>query len=349
MGRQGLKKTTIVDIAAAAGVSVSTVSRILNNKPDVAEETRQRVLQVMEERRFAPQSAWQQLRSGKSKVLSLHFPQDFNQPSQNIITSAARACARQGYSLNLIAHSLTESDLLAIYESGQSDGMILMEILTHDWRVELLRHEGRPFVMIGHCLDNTGLSYVDVDIAAGVKQAIGHLVELGHRNIGFVTTAPVRHQKEYGYTATALRAYHEARRAASLPDLWQPVEPAAGGAIDAGDATSTVDAFLAAHPEVTALVTPQDSSLPGAWRAIQRAGLHVPDDISVIGLIDESVAAFITPPLTAIDFPSRLMGEAAVNTLIRQLNDPDAPPVQQLLPARFILRQSTAAVGQADR
>ena len=72
-----LKKTTIVDIAKAAGVSVSTVSRILNNKPDVAEETRQRVLQVIEEQRFAPQMSWQQLRSGKSRFITLHFPAGF--------------------------------------------------------------------------------------------------------------------------------------------------------------------------------------------------------------------------------------------------------------------------------
>ena len=76
------KKTTIVDIARTAGVSVSTVSRILNNKPDVAEETRQRVLRVIEDERFAPHITWQQLRTGKSRFIALHFPQDFNPPSQ---------------------------------------------------------------------------------------------------------------------------------------------------------------------------------------------------------------------------------------------------------------------------
>ena len=96
MGRSTtIKKTTIVDIAEAAGVSVSTVSRILNNKPDVAEETRQRVLQVIEEQRFAPQITWQQLRSGKSRFIALHFPQDFNPPSQEIITSAALCCRKR--------------------------------------------------------------------------------------------------------------------------------------------------------------------------------------------------------------------------------------------------------------
>ena len=151
--RVPLKKTTIVDIAKAAGVSVSTVSRILNNKPDVAEETRQRVLQVIEEQRFAPQMSWQQLRSGKSRFIALHFPQDFNPPAQTIITSAARRCEKAGYSLNLIVGPLNENDLLAIYRSGQADGIILVEILTHDWRVELLRQHDMRFVMIGRSAD----------------------------------------------------------------------------------------------------------------------------------------------------------------------------------------------------
>ena len=91
------KKTTITDIAKRAGVSVSTVSRILNNRPDVAEETRQRVLRVIEEERFAPQMSWQQLRSGRSRFVSLHFPQDFNPPSQGIITNAALCCESAGW------------------------------------------------------------------------------------------------------------------------------------------------------------------------------------------------------------------------------------------------------------
>ena len=78
--RSKIKKTTIVDIAKASGVSITTVSRILNNRPDVADETRQRVLQLIEERGFTPQVAWQQLRSGKSHYIALHFPQDFNPP-----------------------------------------------------------------------------------------------------------------------------------------------------------------------------------------------------------------------------------------------------------------------------
>ena len=211
------KKTTIVDIAKTAGVSVSTVSRILNNKPDVAEETRQRVLRLIEEERFAPQMTWQQLRSGKSRFIALHFPQDFNPPSQGIITNAALRCEQDGFTLNLIVGSLSENDLLAIFRSGQVDGMILVEILVHDWRVELLRQHDLSFVLVGRCADTTGLYTVDSDIGAGVNEAVSHLVELGHRHIGFVTLGHNTPDKEYGFTTWAARGYEDACRQFGLP------------------------------------------------------------------------------------------------------------------------------------
>ena len=106
-------------------------------------------MQVIEEQCFTPQAPWQHLRSGKSRVVALHFPQDFNPLSQDIITGAALRCASDSYSLNLMANTLAEPDLLAVSRSGQADGMILMEILTRDWRVELLRKSDFPFVLIG--------------------------------------------------------------------------------------------------------------------------------------------------------------------------------------------------------
>ena len=147
--------------------------------------------------------SWQQLRSGKSRFIALHFPQDFNPPSQAIITSAALRCEQAGYSLNLIVGALDENELLAIYRSGQADGIILVEILTHDWRVDLLRQHDLRFVMIGRCADLDGLSYVDFDIGAGMADGVTHLAALGHRHIGLITLGRVTAQKEYGFTTWA--------------------------------------------------------------------------------------------------------------------------------------------------
>ncbi len=114
------------------------------------------------------------------------------------------SCEDAGYSLNLIVNSLSDNDLLSVFRSGQADGIILMEILTHDRRVNLLQEHNLPFVMVGRCADNTGLSYVDLDIGKGVADAIQYLTALGHRQIGFITLAPVLQEKEYGYATWAL-------------------------------------------------------------------------------------------------------------------------------------------------
>lgn len=329
------KKTTIVDIAKAAGVSVSTVSRILNNKPDVAEETRQRVLRVIEDERFAPHITWQQLRSGRSRFIALHFPQDFNPPSQGIITNAALRCEDAGYTLNLIVGSLDENDLLAIFNSRQADGIVLVEILTHDWRVDLLREHAVKFVMVGRTADTAGLSYVDFDIGAGVGDAMSHLVELGHRHIGFITLGQITPQKEYGFTAWARQGYQDACSRYGLPLLWRTAD------LNTESVMAVTLDLLAQHPEITALVTPQDSGVPGILKAIAAQGLRIPNDISVVGLLDESIAEMTTPPLTALSFTSKELGFIAVDLLIDQLDDGDTEPQQVLVQPQLHVRGST--------
>ncbi len=328
------RKTTIIDIAAASGVSVSTVSRILNNKPDVAEETRQRVLQVIAQHRFAPQSAWQQIKAGRSRIISLHYPQDFNQPSQDIITGAAVACQEAGYSLNLIAAPLSDVELLALYDRGHADGVILMEILTHDPRVDLLRGHGLPFVMIGRCADQDNLSYVDLDIHAGVAQAVDHLHQLGHRQIGLVTLTPVRAGKEYAYTTWAVQGYEEVCRRYGLSLLWHSSDSDA-------DVEASVLAWLTEHPEVTAIVTPQEAEAAGLLRAVQARGLRIPQDISIIGVMPDAMAELATPPVTTINFPSREMGGRAVRILVDMLAEEATAPAQFLLRAEICVRGSS--------
>ncbi len=331
-------KTTIVDIAEACGVSTATVSRIINNKPDVAEDTRQRVLQLMEERGFAPQITWQQLRSGKSPFIALNFPQDFNPPSQGIITAAALGCEQADYSLNLIVKSLSDSDLLAIFRSGQTDGMILMEILLHDRRVELLKEHDLPFVMIGRCADNTGLNYVDIDIEKGVADAIQHLHDLGHRRIGFVTLMQTSPEKEYGYTTWALDGYQKACQKHGLPVKPLMVD------LRTGSASQKVLKLLDENPNLTAIVTPQQSGVLAVLKAVQAQGLRIPQDMSVVGLLSEPMSELATPPLTTISFPAQEMGLAAVRILIGHLEGTLTTPQQLLLRPELNVRGSTGPV-----
>lgn len=333
---------TIVDIAKASGVSIATVSRILNNKPDVAEETRQRILQLIEEQGFSPQIAWQQLRSGRSHFIALHYPQDFNPPEQNIITSAAMSCEDAGYSLNLIVNALSDNELLSIFRSGQADGIILMEILTHDRRVQLLQEHNLPFVMIGRCADNTGLSYVDIDIGKGVADAIQYLHALGHREIGFITLAPVRQEKEYGYATWALQGYENTCRQYRLPILWRTVD------LKNDNTESVVLSLLTDHPNMTAIVVPQEIGVPGLLKAVQAKGLRLPEDLSIIGLFNDSMSELFTPPLSTISFPAHDMGYQAARILIGHMTGELTDPQQVLLHPELIIRRSTGSARMAD-
>lgn len=331
-------KMTIVDIAEASGVSVTTVSRVINNKPDVAEETRQRVLKLMEERGFTPQITWQQLRSGKSPFIALNYPLDFNPPSQGIITAAASSCEEADYSLNLITKSLSDSELLNIFRSGQSDGMILMEILLQDPRVKLLKENDIPFVMIGRCEDNAGLSYVDIDIEKGVADAMRHLYDLGHRQIGFISLVQEINEKKYGFTSWAVKAYETACQKHGLPFLWRVVD------LNSDNAKTVVLDMLEDYPGITAMVTPHQAGVLGLLKGIHEKGLKIPEDISMIGLLESSIGELTTPPLTTISFPAQEMGLEAARILIGHLEGTIEGPQQQLLRPELIVRGSTGPV-----
>jgi DNA-binding LacI/PurR family transcriptional regulator len=328
---------TIVDIAAAAGVSVTTVSRIINDKPDVAEETRDRVMRLMEETGFVPQSAWRQIRSGRSGLIALHAPADFNPPSYRVIMAAALGVEEAGYSINIITRSLSDGELLALFRSRKIDGIILLEVLVDDRRAALLREHGFPFVMVGRRAENSEMSLVEIDVDHGIGQAMDHLVELGHRRIGFLTIDPVSQDKVYGFVTWALQAYERACARLGLPVLCRMDAPA----IDA--MTVAAERLLEEQPDITAVITPQEQSAIGVVRAAASLGRHIPEDLSVIAMLSRSMAELATPALTTLDFPAVEMGQAAARNLVEQLGRKKPAPRQVYLKPALIRRGSTAA------
>lgn len=330
-------KKTIVDLAAASGVSVTTVSRILNGKPDVAEETRERVLRVMDEIGFAPQSAWRQIRSGRSGLIGVHVPQVFNPPNLHIIMSAALGVEDAGYSINIITRSLSDNELLGIFRSREVDGIILLEVLANDRRPELLRDHGFPFVMVGHRADNAGLSLVDVDNEDAISVAMSHLIELGHRSIAFLSFDPVLQEERYGYVTWALDAYERACLRAGLQPL-----PCLGG-VTADEMAAAALRMLEDHPEVTAFVAPQESSAVGVLRAAEARHLRIPDDLSVVAMLSEMSGDLATPALTTVPFPADEMGAAAARMLIGMLTQGQPAGEHLLVRTEIKIGGSTAA------
>jgi LacI family transcriptional regulator len=258
----------------------------------------------------------------------------------SFVIGAAAACEKANYSLNIVVSPLDENSLLTLFRSGQTDGMILMEILMHDWRVELLRQANFPFVMFGHCEDNSGLSYIDFDVEGGIKMAIDHLVQLGHRQIGFISAEPFEftgsdQDNGYGHTHWSVKGYVDACNFYGLPILCEQVH------VTRESVEGRVVRMLTKYPDLTAIISSQDTAITGIIKAIQDRGLLIPDDISVVASAIEQMAELTTPPLTTINGQAETASYKAAMLLIEQLEGISNREQQILFPFQLAVRGST--------
>ncbi len=334
---------TIADIARLAQVSVSTVSRILNGKPDVAEVTRQRVLKVIHDTGYSPDVSAQRLASGatvaKSRVITLLFPMDhaeFTQLELDFFIGAAASCSKHDTFFNLMTEPMDADHLLNLFRSGQTDGVILMQIRMDDWRPELLTRHDYPFVMIGRTSDNQHYRYIDLDFDAAVETAIGYLVEQGHRRIGFIARPASARAQQIGPSVRIMSGYQRALERYRLAPLYREVK------LTVPDVYEATLELLDEAPELTAIFTVHGASSPGAIRALRDRDRLVPDDCSVVALATERIAQLVTPALTAINFPTDTMGYQAATMLINALQQPSAPVEQILLQPRLAVRESAS-------
>ena len=338
------KNATIRDVARTANVSVATVSRILNNKPDVSEETRQKVLAVINELDYARSMQWKQITSGKTRVITLHYPYKLaisNQVSLHFITGVTTACEEHGYSLHLVTQSLDENSLLDFYRTNQSDGVILMEIRMDDWRVKLLRQQNLPFVMIGRCENNDGVNFVDFDFESAVTVAVDHLIDLGHQNIAFISIITDSEQNHYGPSVRALEGYEKVCTRYNIPRHYCEAE---NGFENVKLATLNL---MRRHPEITAVFTIFDTAVAGIYSAIQSLGLSIPNDFSFVGLGDEHGTELTSPSLTVLHFPASSMGYDAATILINELEKATKSVKQILVSPKLIIRSSTGFISTA--
>jgi DNA-binding LacI/PurR family transcriptional regulator len=206
----------------------------------------------------------------------------------------------------------------------------------NDPRPEVLRDHGYPFVMIGHRSDNTGLSFADIDVEHGIGLAMEHLIGLGHRRIGFLTTDPVVDDKVYGFAAWAVGSYESACARTGL----QPVIATAGPSIDA--MASEAARLLDAHPDLSALITPQQQSVIGVLKVCWERGIVIPRDLSVVAVLSDPMSELATPPLTSINFPAEDLGRAAAHILVDRLDRGELTPRHVFIRPELTVRGTTA-------
>jgi LacI family transcriptional regulator len=330
---------TLEDVARYAGVSRSTVSRVINGEANVNEETRNRVKAVIQKINFQPNLAARGLAAGHTNVLGLVIPMGvsaiFSDPFfPLLIQGVSSSCNALDYSvmLWLAEPEFERRTIRQILYNGLVDGVIVSSMMADDPIVGSLAESKLPFVLIGRHPTNDKVSYVDVENRSGARDAILYFIRQGRRRIATITGLQnmiVGMDRYEGYV-DALRE----RGVQYIPELVVEGDFTDGGGYFA------MQRLLAHRPD--AVLAASDVMAIGAMRAIQEAGLRIPEDIAVIGFDDIPLATRSTPPLTTVRQPIQRMGAVAAETLIDMIAHPEDQPRRVILASELVIRSSCA-------
>ena len=330
---------TIRDIAREAGVSVATISRVLNRQPHVAPETRATVLRVVHERGFSRNRSARALSGGPTGLVGVTLP--FIRASYFAQIAAALAEALYEQDMRpILCPTLDEHDreigLLERLLHGTTDGGVLILPTESSEELRTLHDYAYPFVVLDPRVPiDPDIPSVSAANTAGAIDATEHLLRLGHRRIAAIT-GPT------GWCATEERliGYRGALTRAGIP-LDPALELESNFELSGGYATAARLFESASRP--TAIFAFNDNLAVGAIQAARAHGLVVPDDVSVIGFDDSEQAPLITPPLTSVRQPLAEMGRMAVALLVRLLRERGAETLKIELATTLVVRGSTAA------
>jgi len=333
---------TLEDVAKQAGVSRSTVSRVVNNLPNVREEVRARVLGVIGKTGYHPNAAARTLASQRSWVIGLVLPHSvsffFTDPYYPHLTKGiAQACNQYNYTLALFLVGTKEDEekiFPRVTHRGLLDGVIVQA--GHHGDQQIIGHlvdAKMPLVVAGRPFRSDNVSYIDIDNVNASYNAISHLIRLGYRRIGTITgpaNSTVGIDRREGY----LKALTE--RGANVDETLM-VE---------GDFTETggyyaMQKLLPAKPD--AIFAASDIMAIGAMRATRESGLKIPDNVAFIGFDDFPIATLSDIQLTTVRQPVIQFGISAVELLIDLIENGIQPPRHIIMDTELIIRDSCGA------
>jgi LacI family transcriptional regulator len=334
----GPARVTIREVAEAAGVSIATVSRVLNGRGDVSPETRELVSKIIRERGYTANRSARSLSAGRTGLVGVLVPLVYPVYFSSILSGAAEALHEHDLRLLLSPTDFEherEVTLLDRLMHGLTDGALIVLPRESSEELEQLLEEGYRFVVVDPLqpLDER-IPSVSAAHASGADQAMKHLLGLGHRRIGAITGPN-------GWVATEdrRRGYHAALAAAGiLPD--PALELEADFEIDGG--RKAADTLLDLADPPTAIFAFNDNLAIGVLQAARSRGLRVPYDLSVVGFDDVEHATIVTPTLTTVRQPLAEMGRTAVSLLMRLLERQRFETLRVELATRLVVRESTA-------
>ncbi|MEV5612526.1 LacI family DNA-binding transcriptional regulator [Streptomyces sp. NPDC052225] len=332
----------LADIAAQAGVSEATVSRVLNGKPGVAAATRQSVLAALDVLGYERPV---RLRQRSEGLVGLITPELENPIFPALAQIIGQALTRQGYTPVLATQTpggSTEDELTEMLVDRGVTGIIYVSGLHADTtadaqRYEQLRAQGVPFVLVDGFSPKVQAPFISPDDRAAMQLAVTHLAALGHSRIGLAVGprrfVPVQRKIE-GFVRTMQDRFGLTPDEIERDLVQHSLYTLEGGQAAASDLMDR---------GCTAIVCASDMMALGAIRAARQRGLEVPDDISVVGFDDSPLIAFTDPPLTTVRKPVQAMGQAAVRAVLEEIGGTPAPHTEFVFMPELVVRGSTAS------
>ena len=338
------RNSTIDDVAEAAGVARVTVSRVLNNVGNVRSATRERVLRAVEELGYSVNQQARALASGSGRqVMLIHAHNPEREPNSyynaGLELGALRACSALGF--DLVTRAIDPDDenpsrvLASIIERDRPRGIIVTPPLSDD--PQLLNHArnaGVQMVAISAGEQTRAIvSSVGIDERAGGRTIAEHLLELGHRRLGFV-----QGPREHRSATLRFDGFRDALRGAGIEDQpWTAI-----GDFTFKSGVEATEQLIRDPAPITALACANDDMAAGAMLALHRAGLEIPSAISVSGFDDTPMSEVVWPPLTTVRQPIKFIAERAVQMLFEASADGEETVHYEVIPHELVVRESTA-------
>ncbi len=332
-------RTTIGDLAAFLGVTKSTVSRALNDYPDISETTRLRVRKAASAMSYRPLSHAQAIKTGRVRSIGLVLQvseHDGHRPFlADFLAGITQAASEQDWTLT-IATAANVDDAVRLLnklsEERKADGFILPRTYVNDLRIKALREQLIPFVLYGRTADIAECSWFDIAGEDAMVDAVERLYNLGHRRIAFLPGGE-------GYNYSVLR--HEGYKV-GLEKVGIEYDDRLVGnnAVNQEQGRRAADLLLHSRVPPTAIICSVDLAALGAYEAIEHAGLAVGKDISIISYDGIPEGAIVTPSLSTFAVNTRHAGERLTDLLIRRIRGEAAQELRELAQADFLDRQS---------
>jgi len=333
-----MNRVTLRDVARKAGVSINTVSRALNDRPEISPETKERVLRAAAKLGYRPNKLARGLRSNKTEIIGVIVGDIANPFFSAVVQGMGKKARGLGYSLILQDTGEdyeNEEEAVRIMQYEQVDGVLLTPVQTDKKSVQLLQEAGIPFVLVARYFTDIETDYVVADDAQGGWLATTHLIDRGHKRIAFINGP--------SYNSSARERMEGYTRALCEHGIEVDDRLIRTCALTMEDGyVHTKDILREIRPRPTAFFAFSDFVALGIMQALRGKGIKVPRDMAVVGYDDIAFASCLEVPLTTVRMPKREMGAKAVEILIKKIEQKGAAGRCQVkMPVELVVRESS--------